>query len=230
MIPPASSLVSPWFTPPTTSIPYTPAPCHPAPTPSTPTVSCSPMNLCLTPVTGCRSGVPVTSVLPRQRSYSPTCVHTQPCLGWWTVNCCQATLRRFRRLPPATSTCPHPTAQVPCPAPSHSEALLVWAWHATTPTANHTWLEPQGFPCHPSPPPQHITPPMPSTVRDWAQPQPLATSDIRNGVDAHILQAPTFGLSTAALKMDSREWDHHQGVMPDGLPACQEYHLLASGL
>lgn len=128
----------------------------------------------------------MTSVLQHQRSYWPTCVHTQHCLGWWTVSCYQPTLHRCHPQPPATCTYHRTAAQVPSQAPSPSEDLLVWVWHATIPTANPIWLVHQDFPCLPCPPLQHITPPMPSTVKDWAQPQPWATSDSRKDVDLQI--------------------------------------------
>lgn len=231
----ASSLVFPWFTPHITFTLYTLAPCPPArpplfPTPSTRMVSCSLMNRCLMPVTGCLLGVPVTSVLQHQRSCWPTCVPTQPCLVWWTLSCCLPIRHRFHRQLPAISTCPHPAARVPCPVPSPSVAPLAWVWHATTPTANPTCKEPQDFPCHPCPPPQPTTPPMPSTVRDWAQPQPLDTSDIQNCVDAHRLQAPAWDSPEQPWR-----WILKIGVITSTghhacWPACQEHHLLASGL
>ena len=124
-------------------------------------------------------------------------------MGWWTVSCCQLTRHRFHRQPLATCTCPHTAAQVLCPVPSPSEAPLVWAWLGTIPTANPTCPEPQDFICLPSTPPQRITPPMPSTVRDWAQPQPLDTSDVWNNGD-------NSGLFRAAMKKDSRDSGHHQ--------------------
>lgn len=187
MIPPLSKLVSPWFTPPITFIPCTPAPCPPAPprpcpTPSIPMASCSPTSPFLMPVTGCLSGVPVTSVSQPPRSFWPTCVPTPRCPGWWTVSCYQPTLHRCHPRPPATSTSHRPAAQVPSLAPSPLEGLLVWVWHATTPTANPIWPVRQDFPCLPFPPPPHTTPPTPSTVKDWAQPQPWATSDGGTGV------------------------------------------------
>lgn len=126
---PASSPASPWCIPPTRCTPCTKAPCHltpppPSPIPSTHMASCFQTTPCLTHVTGSRPGGPATNALPRRRSSWPTSAHTPPCLWGWTVSC---SLFPPLDLLPATFTSRSRAVQAPCPAPSLSGLLPVWA-------------------------------------------------------------------------------------------------------